>query len=131
MESDVTQTAFFWQAWLWVEKHRKELIGGAIVLAVAGLITGFVIWRHNENESSANAALSQALSQAGAAPDAAPGALLKVASDHSGTSASARAMLLAAGIYFTQNKYTDAQAQFEKYLREYSDSPLVGQAQLG
>jgi TolA-binding protein len=38
---------------------------------------------------------------------------------------------MAAGNLFTENKFSEAQAQFEKFTREYHDSPLMGQALLG
>ena len=40
-------------------------------------------------------------------------------------------MLLAAGSLFTEGKYEEAKAQFQKLIREYHDSPFMGEALLG
>ena len=57
--------------------------------------------------------------------------LLKVADDYSGTAASARALLVAAGQLFESGKVAEAQAGFEKFVGQYSGHPLMSQAKLG
>ena len=54
-----------------------------------------------------------------------------MANDYPGTTAAARALLTAAGMLFDAGKFKEAQDQFEKCLRDYSDFPLVNQASLG
>jgi TolA-binding protein len=56
---------------------------------------------------------------------------LKVAANHPGTSAGARALLAAAAALFAQGNFAAAQTQFQKFSREFPDSPFRGQALLG
>mgnify|MGYP001121500610 CR=1 FL=1 len=37
----------------------------------------------------------------------------------------------AAAAYFSDAKYTEAQTQFERFVRDYRESPLLGQAMFG
>lgn len=131
MESDVTESAQFYKAWAWAETHKKQLIWGTVVVAVAALIAGFIFWQRGEKEAAANAALSGVLMSSDAPTATTPEALLKVAAEHGDTPAAQRALLLAGTDYFVANKFPEAQAQFEKYLRDYGDSPYSSQALLG
>ena len=74
-------------------------------------------------------ALSQVTGARGGAEPAA--AYLKVAADYPKSSAVARALLMAAGSLFSDGKYTEAKAQFDRFGREYGSSPFMGQALLG
>jgi TolA-binding protein len=40
-------------------------------------------------------------------------------------------LLLAGGNLFTEGKYSEAQAQFDKFTRDHHDSPFMGEALLG
>lgn len=134
MQTDVTQSAGFYKLWAWFETNKKQVSWGATGLLVVGLITWFWVWRQSENEVSASEALSNVstpqLGGAGARPNAAD-AYLKVAASYPNSSAAARAQLLAAGSLFVEGKYADAQAQFEKFMREHRDSPFIAEALLG
>ncbi len=134
MESDATELAGFWKAYAWAEKHKKEVIYGAVGVAVVGLIVFFVVWQQREKAAAARHAISRAYFDqmvSGNAAGGNPEAYLKVASEHPNTDAGARALLLAAAGYFTQGKFAEAQAQFQKFASEYRESPLLGQALLG
>ncbi len=54
-----------------------------------------------------------------------------LAARYQNSGAGARALLLAAGSLFADGKYPEAQAQFEKFTRQYHDSPFLGEALLG
>ena len=56
---------------------------------------------------------------------------MKVAATYPKSSAGARALLLAAGSLFTEGKYPEAKTQFERFTRDYPDSPFMGEALLG
>ncbi len=133
MESNVVELAIHERLFAWFETHRKETLWGVIVLAVAGFWTGFFLWHKDARESDANQALARITSRAFSDPDQtdSPQALLKVAAEFPHTDAGGRAQLLAAASSFSGRKYPEARAQFEKYLREYRDSPLSGQALFG
>ena len=110
------------------------MIGLGVVLAVAAIV-GFVAWRHTEKETASGEALSNAAAdQMVAGPAGQAGAAnvyLKVAEKYPGSAAGARALLMAGGSLFEEGKYDQAKSLFERFPREYSDSPLTGEALLG
>jgi tetratricopeptide (TPR) repeat protein len=109
----------------WIELHRNHLIAAAGILLL--VIAGVYLWRHFDEarESRANAALL-AIRPTPGELDSAPTAAdyLKVAEEHAGSSAAARARLLAAGAFFTAGRYSEALTEFEALLAD-SDSDLV------
>src|SRR5439155_20592797 len=58
-------------------------------------------------------------------------AFLKVARDFEGTKAAGRALLEAASLLYSEGAYTNAEAQFRRFLTEYPDSPFLPQGMLG
>jgi tetratricopeptide (TPR) repeat protein len=130
MESDITQSALFYRLWEWVETRRKQLIWGTAVIAVAGFGIGFFFWSQGQSEAAANNALSKLTSTAAANTSTAAD-FLTVASAYPRTEAGGRALLLAGARFFAEEKFTDAQAQFDRYLREYRNGAFAGQASLG
>jgi len=133
MEQKVAGLTVFEQAWAWFEANRKPAAWGAIILLVAGVVVAYYTWSQSEKQISAGEALSNAVAAALAGGSRAELAevYLKVAADHSGTSAGARALLAAAGALFVQGKYAEAQVQFQNFTRDYSDNPFRSQALLG
>lgn len=134
MEQNVAKLNVFEKLWAWFEANKKQaLTGAAIVVVVAGFVS-FYIWRQGEKEVLAAEDLSNAIASVaspGHGASESVAAYLKVASAHPGTSAGERALLHAAAVLFTQGKYPEAQAQFDRFLRAYPDSPFRGEAQLG
>ncbi len=134
MESETSQSNRFYGFLAWVELNKKRLIIAGIILALLAL--GFAIyqWRQNQREAAASQALVELPSPTGRNQNAAaPKAddFLKLASQYSSTRAGERAFLLGAGSLFTEGKYAEAQSKFEKFLREYRNSPWTGQAAFG
>jgi len=134
MESDVARLAAIYKFWAWVETNWKKVawIGG--VLAVAILVVWFYVWRQGEQEVSASEALSNlrpAPAASGAPAAISAEAYLKVANEYPKTGGGARAVLLAADALFTEGKYAEAKAQFDRFLRDHAQHPLRGQAMLG
>lgn len=133
MQSDVTHLTLQDQLLTWFEKNKRHLLTGTVAVAVIGTIAGIYVWHQNQNQTDASEALSKISSTAytGGAQAGTTEALLKLAADYAGTEAAKRAVLMAAGNYFTEGKYKEAQGQFEKFLRDYRDSAFAGQALLG
>jgi TolA-binding protein len=134
MESDAGQIPLSHKTWAWFEANKKQTLWGAGGVLVLGVIVAFVLYQQNEAEVAASEALSNVsvpqMTGTGSRDDMAE-AYLKVAATHPKSSAGARALLLAAGSFFVEGKYAEAQTQFERFRREHSDSPFVGEALLG
>ncbi len=133
MESNVAELPLSHRAWAWFEKNQKPALMGATIAVVAGLAVWFLLWRSGERQIDAGNALSNVGIAQGTAFSAAPSAqaYLKVATDYPSSRAAARAVLLAGGTLFSEGKYSEAQAQFEKFSKDYHDSPLLGEALVG
>lgn len=131
MESDIIHTGQMYSLLGWLDKNRRQILSGIVAVIIIGIIVAFVVWRKGEQEAAAGEALSAALMPVNPTAAVSSSALLKVATDHAGTVAGARALLVAAGELFAEGKAAEAQMQFERYRTEYSESPLVAQANLG
>ena len=128
MQTQDATTLFLLKLWPWVEANKNRLIGGATVAVVAIFIIWYVACQRESKEIAAGQALTQ-MSLSSAVPSAE--AYLKVAAQHSGTVAGQRALLQGASALFDVGKFTDAQAQFQKFLDAHPDSEFSGQAALG
>jgi len=134
MEQNIAESPHLLNAWVWVEKNRKQVLLGVGAVAAVGLIIGYTTWARAAKEEAAGQALSAALFSglANRTPGADAGAeLLKVAADNSGTQPGAQALLLAGGILFNGGKYAEAQATFDQFAREHAGNPLTAQALYG
>jgi TolA-binding protein len=123
-------------AWLEVNKMRLA-IGGGIALVVI-FVSMIVIQQQAEKERTASAALSDVrmpYSASGTLPPGTADALAKVAAEHAGTQAAARALLLSAGVLFSEAKspadYAAAEKRFAQIVAEYPESQWVPNANLG
>ena len=134
MQSNVAELPLSHKAWAWFESNKKQAIYGAVLLAAVGLIVWFALWQRDEKQIAAGDALSDVAAgqfDSTVARSGAAEAYLKVAGQYPNSQAGARALLMAAASFFTDGKYTEAQAQFERFTREYPGSPLMGEALLG
>jgi TolA-binding protein len=100
---------------------------------VVSLVVALVLYRQGEADVAASEALSNValVQMTGASRSIPADAYLKVATTYAGSRAGARALLLAAAGFFVEGKYDEARSQFERFTREYSDSPFRGEALLG
>jgi predicted negative regulator of RcsB-dependent stress response len=134
MESEAAQLPLAHQAWAWFEANKKPALLGVGAIIVVGAIVSFYFYQQDLTDQAASEALSAAtvaqLTGTRGAPESAT-AYLKVATDYPKTTAAARALLLAAGSLFTEGKYTEAKAQFDRFTRDYGDNPLMSEALLG
>lgn len=116
----------------WVEVHRNHLLTG--LGALIFLFGAVYLWRHwtYEKEMAGNAALLSLRTRPGK-PESAPKATdyLKVAEEHASTSAAPRARLMAAGAFFAENRYAEAQAEFARVLESQGSGVLAAQAAFG
>jgi len=134
MDSETPQSSRFYEFLAWVELNKKNLAIGAAVFVA--LLFGYFVyqWYSNEQEAAANQALSAIRSTPTSAvmlPEPKAQEYLKVANKFGGTSAGERALLMAAADLYAQGKYQEAQAQFERFLKNYSHGPLAPQAVYG
>src|SRR4051812_3812574 len=119
MSSETTGNAGFYEFLAWLDLNKKRI---ATVLGAA-IAVGFVVYVYRyfreEKEtkaSSALIALRPPLSGGTNVPPPAPSSFLAIANDYSGTAAAERAHLLAAAALFDDNKYADAQKEFEGFV---------------
>lgn len=134
MDQNVAQLPVSHQAWAWFEKNKKQTLWVTAIVAVVGLAVWYLALQREENEVQAGQLLSDAEmahSGFGGSTQEIAQAYLKIAAAYPKTAAGARALLLGAGTLFTQGKFADAEAQFQKFTRDYRDNPLLGQALLG
>ena len=132
MDSDVTQSTFFYNLLDWGEAHKKQLLIGFIAVVVVGLGIAIYFVHQGQVQDDANNALSKLLVRTSpTAPEPTPEAFMKIANDYPNTDAGKRALLLAASELFTEGKYDEARGYFQRFLQEHADSPFAGQAALG
>jgi predicted negative regulator of RcsB-dependent stress response len=134
MSSDAPPSAGFYNFLGWFETNKKPVAIGVGVILVVGVAVGLWTWHKSQREVDAEEALSSVrmpYSPVDTPPPGTAEAFAKVASDYSGTSAAAKALLRSATVYFDQNNYAKAREQFDRYLREFGDTPWVAQAVFG
>ncbi|MEN9575518.1 MAG: Tetratricopeptide repeat-like domain [Verrucomicrobiota bacterium] len=118
----------------WFEKNKLNLAyAGAAGLAV--WLAAFT-YKHvrTGKEAEANAALAALSKPADKAGKSAPplaSEYLRVAEQHAGTPAGERASLYAADRLFTEGKFPEAKARFEKYLATNPTGPTAATALMG
>ena len=133
MDSEATQSADVFRLVTWALKNQKRLLTGAGVVGVVGFGAWLYSWNASHHQAVASEALSELRPTVGQAENRAvpADAFAKVSDTYPGTAAAGRAVLLAAGALFDSGKYAEAQAQFERFLRDYGDSPWRTEAQIG
>lgn len=138
MESETSKNDGVINLLAWFEVHKKRIAIGAGVAAVVIFLGLVMAQRAAEKEFSASAALSDVrlpFSSAAAVPAGSADSLGKVAAEHRGSQAAARALLLSAGVLFAEAKapadYAAAEKRFAQVIQEYPDSPWIAQATLG
>jgi predicted negative regulator of RcsB-dependent stress response len=134
MESKVADLPLSDKLLTWFETNKKPAAMGVVIAIVAGFVTWFLMNQHEQKETAASTALSSLVLKQPNSPLDRPASAedyLKVAANYPGSSASGQALLLAAGRLFEENKFAEAKTEFERFMREHRNSPLVGQAAMG
>lgn len=133
MQAQDAATAYFFKLWEWVETNVRTVLIGAGVVVVAAVLLSYYFWRQNEMEITAGEALTQAL--VSPPPNADAGQLadayLKIAADYPDTQAGGRALMLGAATLYSGGNYSEAQAEFRKYLSEHPSGSFSAPATLG
>jgi predicted negative regulator of RcsB-dependent stress response len=133
MQPPDTPTAFLLKSWPWIEANKIRLIvfGGIILVAV--FLYYFFSWQREQREIVAGQAFTQlALSvPVNASTTQWADAYLKIADEYPGTLAGQRAWLQGAAALFAVGRFTDAQAQFQKFLDAHPDGAFSASAALG
>jgi tetratricopeptide (TPR) repeat protein len=122
------------KALAWFEVNKKRIAIGAAAALLLIVFAIVLIQQHADREIRASEALSDVRVPARWGDPALTGvseAYLKVAREHAGTKAGGRALLLGASTLYVEGRYKEAQAEFERFLREYPESPWLSQAALG
>lgn len=131
-ETQKTESVYDFLAWFEVNKKRVA-IGGAVFLVLAGAIAT-AIWYNEQKEIRASEALSAVRVPMNPNEAAAPDTVKKleeVVAEYPGTKAAARAELIRAGLLYTEGQYAEAQAAFERFQRDHSESPWFANAFYG
>lgn len=138
MESDATQPGGLVGFLAWVEVNKKRLVIGGVIAIVVIVAAVVFIQQQAQKEYSASEALSNVRVPFNTGSPVPPGtadALLKVATDHKGTRAAGRALLLSAGVLFAEAKsatdYAEAEKRFKEVIQGYPDSEWMPQANRG
>jgi TolA-binding protein len=135
MDTSVSHLTVTDRLWAWYETNKQQAQLAILILVLLGIGVGYFLWHNSEKDVASGEALTAvSLSQAGPggmSRGGAEDALLKVANDYPNSKAGARALLLAAGNLFVDGKYDQAKTQFEKFTRDYRESPFIGEALLG
>jgi len=134
MESGTPPSAGFYDFLGWLDVNKKRVAIGAGILAIVGVILGFMVWQSGQQEINAEEALSSVrmpfspmeLPAVGTAE-----ALVKVAEEYPKTLAAPKALLRAGSVYFDTGNFPKAQEQFDKFIRTYGETPWVPQAVYG
>ena len=134
METNSTESSVGIKLLTWLEVNKKKLIMGGSAAAVV-IFAGVMIYNYQaEKEARASQALSNIrlpISPAQPLPPGVADQFLKVAEEHSGTMAAPRALLVSAGILFTEGNYAEAEKRFARVASEYPTSPWMAEAAYG
>ncbi|HTD66953.1 MAG TPA: tetratricopeptide repeat protein [Candidatus Limnocylindria bacterium] len=134
MDSDAPPSAGFYNFLGWFETNKKRVAIGAGVVLFVGIVAGIWAWRSSERQIEAEEALSLVRMPANPLESPAPGtadALAKVAEEYPKTQAAGKALLRSGAVYFGEANYAKAREQFEKYMREFGETPWVPEAVFG
>ena len=120
------------EAMAWLEVNKKRLAVGAVLILLVGFGAYVFSYMSEQKEKTASAALIDLRPPISTNDPPVPAtAFLKVTEDYAGTAAAERALILAAGAYFTEGKYTEAQNTFDRLLKEKPGSKWAPDAQFG
>lgn len=134
MSSEATQSVGLYEALAWLEANKKQISIALIAAVVVGFAIAGYRWKTEQKELAASDALLKLKTPLGAnetTPPSPASAFLQVAEQYPSTAAGERAHLLAAGALFMENNYTEAQAEFAKFVRERPQSPFAATAAYG
>lgn len=118
----------------WLETHKQHLIyagTGALAVWLAAFTYNHVRVGQEASANAALAALNKPADRTGKQAQPLAADYLKVAEQHAGTKAADRALLFGADRLFSEGKFAEAKAHFEKYLASNSTGSAAPTALLG
>lgn len=118
----------------WLEVNRKKVATVALILVALGFAIATMRYLREQKEIKASGqllALKAALNPPTNTVPPQASAFLKIAQDFNGTTAAERARVLAAAAYFTEGKYSEAEAEFSKFIKDFPASPWAPSASYG
>jgi predicted negative regulator of RcsB-dependent stress response len=127
MSAQDDASVFLLKLWPRIEANKNRIIAGAVLIAIAGAIGWIFAVQRQQREIEAGEKLTQLTLTPGAKPEA----YLKLTTDYAGTKAGERALLQGAAELFDSGRFSEAQAQFQKFLDDNSNSELAANAALG
>jgi TolA-binding protein len=116
--------------WPWIDANKKGILGGTGIVIFVVFLVSFYLWQKEQKEMTAGTALTKAALSASTRSSLA-NVYLKINADYPGTKAGTRALLQAATVLFVENKFNEAQGQFQRFLDSYPDNSFAAQAALG
>jgi predicted negative regulator of RcsB-dependent stress response len=132
MQTQDAPAEIIFKLWPWVEANGKRLAIGAGAIIILVGIYFFLQTEREQNEVNAGDALTTLLATAPTGgPESSAAALTQLAAKYSGTQAALRAQLQGAAMYYSVGDYTNAQAEFHKFLAMSSGGQQAAIAQLG
>ncbi|MBK9138235.1 MAG: tetratricopeptide repeat protein [Verrucomicrobia bacterium] len=118
----------------WFEVNKKPVIWSAVGILAVVVAVYVYTWSRDRAEATASAALlalpTEARPESGQSA-ASPADLLRVAREHAGTAAGARARVMGAVALYGEGKYAEARREFEEVLRETREGPVAALGQFG
>lgn len=134
MSSEATQNVTIFEVLAWLESNKKAIIIACVAAVVIGFGVAIYRWKSDQTELAASDALLKlkaALSGNDITNPPPASDFTKVAQEFPGTSAGERALLLAAGTLFTENKFAEARNEFSKFVQDRPQSPFAATAAYG
>jgi TolA-binding protein len=133
MQSQDATDTFLIKWWPQIEANKNRILSVAGGVAAVIVIGAFVSLRHQQNQVAAGEAVTQAIItlQANSNPSQISDTFLGIADEYRNTPAGERSLLEGAAALFTEGKYSDAQAYFQRYLQAHPDDDFSGLAALG
>jgi hypothetical protein len=107
MSGEITESTRFYDFLAWLEINRKQIVTGAVVVALLAVAVSYYVYSKNQRELAANAALLKVGLPIGSAEQATPPsaqAYFKVADEYPSTMAGQRSRLFGAGALFAEGK---------------------------
>ncbi len=125
LKEDAFTTAIF-KGREWVENNlQKVLIGvGGLVLVVA-LVWGFIAWRSSQDADAQKLFGQGGVEMRSNNPVAAIASFQKLLDEHSGSSVAGLGCFQLAQLQFRQRTFDDARVNYQRYIDEYGDDPML------
>lgn len=134
MEPEVGQSESMLRLWNWILDHQQRIINGILAAVAVGLAGyAYLGYQTNKEIEAGHAASKVSLGKFSEVtpPAELAAGYLKVAQEHAGTAAASQVLLRAANALYADSKFSEAEAQFRKFISQNPASPFAGVAAYG